>query len=141
MKERFEKLVAVKTVIAQHAQDDKFEKMFLDGRPPVAVGVTSGGDLFGGTQITFSDVLGDHGIAHALDGDQLRKRKEALRQLWGGGIEAYKMLRLCYHAHGGGRGSKRWVALLAALVSALAGCAWPGSRSSGGIAAGSNGST
>ena len=37
----------------------RFEKMFLDGRPPVAVGVTSGGDLFGGTQVTFSDVLGD----------------------------------------------------------------------------------
>jgi hypothetical protein len=36
-----------------------FEKMFLDGRPPVNVGVTSGGDIFGGTQITFSDVLGD----------------------------------------------------------------------------------
>jgi outer membrane protein assembly factor BamA len=33
--------------------------MFLDGRPPVALGVTSGGDFFGGTQITFSDVLGD----------------------------------------------------------------------------------
>ncbi len=36
-----------------------FEKMFLDGRPPVNVGVTSGGDLFGGTAISFSDVLGD----------------------------------------------------------------------------------
>ena len=36
-----------------------FEKMFLEGRPPVALGVTSGGDLFGGTQVTFSDVLGD----------------------------------------------------------------------------------
>ena len=36
-----------------------FEKLFLDGRPPVNVGVTSGGDIFGGTQITFSDVLGD----------------------------------------------------------------------------------
>jgi hypothetical protein len=36
-----------------------FEKMFLEGRPPVAVGVTSGGDVFGGTQVTFSDVLGD----------------------------------------------------------------------------------
>src|SRR4030095_5692337 len=33
--------------------------MCLDGRPPVNVGVTSGGDVFGGTQITFSDVLGD----------------------------------------------------------------------------------
>jgi hypothetical protein len=37
----------------------RFEKMFLEGRPPVAVGVTSGGDLFGGTQVTFTDVLGD----------------------------------------------------------------------------------
>src|SRR3954469_13259064 len=36
-----------------------FEKLFLEGRPPVAVGVTSGGDLFGGTQVTFTDVLGD----------------------------------------------------------------------------------
>ena len=37
----------------------KFEKMFLEGRPPVALGVTSGGDVFGGTQVTFTDVLGD----------------------------------------------------------------------------------
>jgi hypothetical protein len=36
-----------------------FEKMFLDGRPPVNVGVTSGGNIYGGTAITFSDVLGD----------------------------------------------------------------------------------
>ena len=37
----------------------RFEKLFLEGRPPVNVGVTSGGDFFGGTQVTFSDVLGD----------------------------------------------------------------------------------
>jgi hypothetical protein len=37
----------------------RFEKMFLEGRPPVNVGVTSGGDVFGGTQVTFTDVLGD----------------------------------------------------------------------------------
>jgi hypothetical protein len=36
-----------------------FEKLFVDGRPPVNVGVTSGGDIFGGSQISFSDVLGD----------------------------------------------------------------------------------
>ncbi|HET9830368.1 MAG TPA: hypothetical protein VFP91_01605, partial [Vicinamibacterales bacterium] len=36
-----------------------FEKMFLEGRPPVNVGVTSNGDIFGGTAITFGDVLGD----------------------------------------------------------------------------------
>ena len=36
-----------------------FEKMFLEGRPPVAVGVTSSGNWFGGTAITFTDVLGE----------------------------------------------------------------------------------
>jgi hypothetical protein len=36
-----------------------FEKMFLEGRPPVSVGVTNNGDIFGGTQISFGDVLGD----------------------------------------------------------------------------------
>lgn len=36
-----------------------FEKMFMDGRPPVNVGVTSGGDIFGGSAVTFSDILGD----------------------------------------------------------------------------------
>jgi outer membrane protein assembly factor BamA len=33
--------------------------LFLEGRPPVNLGVTSGGDVFGGTQVTFTDVLGD----------------------------------------------------------------------------------
>jgi hypothetical protein len=36
-----------------------FEKLFLQGRPPVNVGVSSGGDIFGGTAISFGDVLGD----------------------------------------------------------------------------------
>ncbi len=35
-----------------------WEKLTLDGRPPVNLGVTSGGDFFGGTQISFSDLLG-----------------------------------------------------------------------------------
>jgi hypothetical protein len=48
------------TVVAENKRKKgAFEKLFLDGRPPVNVGVTSGGDVFGGTQITFSDVLGD----------------------------------------------------------------------------------
>ena len=46
-------------VKANQKKKGRFEKLFLDGRPPVALGVTSGGDLFGGTQVTFSDVLGD----------------------------------------------------------------------------------
>ena len=37
----------------------KFEKLFLEGRPPINIGVTNNGDVLGGTQITFSDVLGD----------------------------------------------------------------------------------
>jgi hypothetical protein len=36
-----------------------FEKLFLEGRPPINLGVTSSGDFFGGTQVVLSDVLGD----------------------------------------------------------------------------------
>ncbi len=36
-----------------------FEKMTLEGRPPLSLGVTSGGNLYGGTAVTFGDVLGD----------------------------------------------------------------------------------
>jgi hypothetical protein len=39
-----------------------FEKMFLEGRPPVNIGVTNSGDIFGGTQVSFGDVLGDKQI-------------------------------------------------------------------------------
>ena len=46
-------------VKANQKKKGTFEKLFLDGRPPVNVGVTSGGDLFGGTQVSFADVLGD----------------------------------------------------------------------------------
>jgi hypothetical protein len=44
---------------ANNRKKGRFEKMFLEGRPPVNLGVTSNGDVFGGTQITFGDVLGD----------------------------------------------------------------------------------
>src|SRR5688572_7494140 len=48
------------TLVAdKKAKKGKFERMFMDGRPPVALGVTSSGDVFGGTAVTFSDVLGD----------------------------------------------------------------------------------
>ena len=46
-------------VAANKKKKGAFEKLYLDGRPPINVGVTSGGDVFGGSQITFSDVLGD----------------------------------------------------------------------------------
>ena len=48
------------TLIADNARKKKtFEKMFLEGRPPVNVGVTSNGDFFGGSQISFGDMTGD----------------------------------------------------------------------------------
>ncbi len=39
-----------------------FEKMFLEGRPPINVGVTNSGDIFGGTAVSFGDVTGDQQI-------------------------------------------------------------------------------
>jgi hypothetical protein len=48
------------TLVAENQRrKGAFEKLFLDGRPPVNVGVTSGGDVFGGSAVSFSDVLGD----------------------------------------------------------------------------------
>ena len=46
-------------IAANKKKKGAFEKLFLDGRPPVNVGVTSGGNVFGGSAVTFSDVLGD----------------------------------------------------------------------------------
>jgi WD40 repeat protein len=40
-----------------------WEKMSLAGRPPVNLGVTTGGNFYGNTQITFTDVLGDKQIS------------------------------------------------------------------------------
>ena len=48
------------TLVAENdRKKGRFEKMFLEGRPPVSIGVTNSGDIFGGTQVTFGDVLGD----------------------------------------------------------------------------------
>ena len=48
------------TLVAENdRKKGRWEKMFLEGRPPVNVGVTSNGDIFGGTQVSFGDVLGD----------------------------------------------------------------------------------
>jgi hypothetical protein len=48
------------TLIASNQRKKKmFEKLFLEGRPPVAIGVTSGGNFYGGTELSFGDVLGD----------------------------------------------------------------------------------
>jgi len=49
-------------VAANNRKKGAWEKMFLEGRPPVNLGVTNNGDVFGGTQISFGDVLGDKQI-------------------------------------------------------------------------------
>src|SRR5436190_10115934 len=46
-------------VVDNQRKKKTFEKMFLEGRPPVNVGVTSNGDVFGGSEISFGDVTGD----------------------------------------------------------------------------------
>ena len=51
------------TLVAQNVRKKKsWEKLFLEGRPSVAVGVTNNADFFGGTAIAFSDVLGDRRV-------------------------------------------------------------------------------
>ncbi|MEW5982864.1 MAG: hypothetical protein AB1806_10900 [Acidobacteriota bacterium] len=51
------------TLIPENQKEKStWKNMFLDGRPPVNVGVTSGGNLFGGTAVSFTDVLGDRRI-------------------------------------------------------------------------------
>ena len=48
------------TLIRDNArQKGAFEKMFMSGRPPINLGVTSSGQFVGGTGVTFTDVLGD----------------------------------------------------------------------------------
>ncbi len=48
------------TMVAQNKKKKgMFEKLFVEGRPPINVGVTSNGDVFGGTEVSFADVLGD----------------------------------------------------------------------------------
>ncbi len=37
-----------------------FEGLRLEGRPPIDLGVTSGGDFFGGTQVALTDIMQDH---------------------------------------------------------------------------------
>jgi len=44
------------------AKKGSWDKMFLDGRPPLNVGVTSGGNFFGSTAVSFTDVLGDRRV-------------------------------------------------------------------------------
>jgi hypothetical protein len=51
----------------------------LDGRPAISLGVTSGTDLFGGTTLSFTDVLGERGISlYAASMSQYRQMAVAV---------------------------------------------------------------
>jgi hypothetical protein len=51
------------TLVAQNVRKKKsWEKLFMEGRPSIAVGVTNNADFYGGTELSFSDVLGDRRV-------------------------------------------------------------------------------
>ena len=50
-------------IAANNRRKGRFEKMFLDGAPPLNIGVTNSGDFLGGTAISFTDVLGDQNFS------------------------------------------------------------------------------
>ena len=43
-----------------------FEGLYLEGRPPLNVGVTSSGNFYGGTAVALTDVLGDQLFSFAV---------------------------------------------------------------------------
>ena len=49
------------TLVSDNVRKKKrFEKMYMEGRPSFTGGVTNSGDFYGGTEISLTDVLGDH---------------------------------------------------------------------------------
>ena len=62
------------TVISANARrKGRFEKMSLNGAPPISIGVSNSGDISGATQISFTDVLGDQSFTfYALSYAQYR---------------------------------------------------------------------
>jgi len=49
------------TLVSENVRKKKrFEKMFMEGRPSFAAGVTNSGDVYGGAAFSMTDVLGDH---------------------------------------------------------------------------------
>jgi WD40 repeat protein len=57
----------VHQVVAENKRKKRmFEKLFLEGRPPLNVGVTSSGDFFGGSQVALADVLSDHNFVFTV---------------------------------------------------------------------------
>ena len=62
------------TLVADNKRKKRgWDKLFLDGRPSLSLGVTSGANLFGGSAISFADVLGDRRVdAYVAEMSQYR---------------------------------------------------------------------
>ncbi len=62
------------TLVADNKRKKRsWDKLFLDGRPSLSLGVTSGTNLFGGSAISFADVLGDRRVdAYVAEMSQYR---------------------------------------------------------------------
>jgi hypothetical protein len=77
-----------------------FEKLYLEGRPPINVGVTSSGDFFGGTAVALTDVLGDQNfVATALSIREYRTYEGTyinLASRFHYGLSAYDTTRFFY---------------------------------------------
>ena len=55
-------------VVAENKRRKRlFEGLYLEGRPPLNVGVTSNGDFFGGSQVALTDVLGDQSFLFTVE--------------------------------------------------------------------------
>ncbi len=87
-------------VSANQKQKGKFEKLYLESRPPVNVGLTSGGDFLGGTAIAFTDVLGDQQFSFLAESvSQYRSFSGSyvnLERRFQYGVQGYSQTRFFY---------------------------------------------
>jgi hypothetical protein len=88
-------------VIAENKRKKRlFEKLYLEGRPPINIGVTSSGDFFGGTQVALTDVLGDQNFVFSfISVSQLRSYEGTyinLSKRLHYGITGYDITRFFY---------------------------------------------
>jgi hypothetical protein len=62
----FQPDVAHQVVPENKRRKKLFEGLYLEGRPPLNLGITSSGDFFGGSQVALTDVLGDHAFLFTI---------------------------------------------------------------------------
>ncbi len=85
-------------VVAENKRRKRlFEGLYLEGRPPLNIGVTSNGDFFGGTQVALTDVLGDQAILFTASSVREFRNYEALyanrSSRWNWGVVASDFTR------------------------------------------------